>query len=71
MSKIPTAEEFSEDIEFVTDHDLVLFDNIYKYAIDFAKLHVKAALEAASKSRDTTMLTKESIINAYNLDNIK
>ena len=78
MNKIPTAEEFSMDIEFLVEYDLVLFDNIYKYAIDFAKLHVKAALENASKkvyadSDDdgNTFIDKESILNAYPLENIK
>ena len=70
---IPTAEDF-------------LFDNFEGGAInpniliEFAKLHVEAALKAASEKayfRDsngfvcTTEENKESILNAYPLENIK
>jgi hypothetical protein len=45
-----------------------------KVAIEFAKLHVKAALEAATKSvkyNRPYIEVKDSILQAYPLENIK
>ena len=75
-SKIPTAEELNEQFfgdEYRTDTNDLL--------IEFARLHVKAALEAAAEKAETERgylnnlpviyVTKKSILNAYPLDNIK
>ena len=81
MSKIPTAKEFID--ENWRGKGLGL--DIKGLMIEFAKLHVKEALETASKKAKTknewegntgseycdTVVDRESIINAYPLDNIK
>jgi len=88
MNKIPTAEEF-----FSKDNGLYIAYSVknkegkfrpvcsYQKAIEFAKLHVQAALESASETRikgnytylnfERDLDDKESILNAYPLDNIK
>lgn len=84
MNKIPTAEEFIEkyldvDSDFMESIRLQMskmsgfnFDNIPDLMIEYAKLHVKAALEAAQQVyRENTNdvfldeETKQLIINAY------
>ena len=65
MSKIPTAEEFWDDNTF-NDHEEAL--------IEFAKLHVEAALEEAKnllKDGYVTPQDEQDILNAYPLTNIK
>lgn len=68
MDKIPTA------VEFMENHELSWQDVEYLLKA-FAKLHVKAALEAASESKEKgdtfNCITKDSIINSYPLENIK
>lgn len=78
MNKIPTAEEFFNECELE-------YKSIEDRAIEFAKLHIKAALEAASKNAKTYIETyssphydewdaeidKNSILNAYPIENIK
>lgn len=75
MEKIPTAEEFNNDIRYVTY-------SLDEKLITFAKLHVEAALKAASEGqieRDLYMMReygesmdwKSSILNSYPLENIK
>jgi hypothetical protein len=70
-NKIPTAEEFalSDNWEKVIDHVTI------KRMKDFAKLHVKAALKAASKSESNGTegykIYPESILNSYPNSNIK
>ena len=74
-SKIPTAEEFYSS---QTTGKLISEETIM---IEFARLHVKAALEAAAEKAETERgylnnlpviyVTKKSILNAYPLDNIK
>lgn len=88
MSKIPTAKEFIE--EFITLHSkqnknlsdddmMELVANNYK---EFAKLHVKAALETASENAvaeielcrnddEYLIVNKQSILSAYPEENIK
>ena len=91
MEKIPTAEEFLEqylrgdrvhdDINRVVDED-----DAIEAMIEFAKLHVEAALKAASEkalmeedwvwngeeeNRVYTGVDKDSILNSYSLDKIK
>ena len=76
MSKIPTAEEF------ILDNYEVNYANpeILKVMIEFAKLHVEAALKEAEKETikyisktiiELNMYNKNSILNAYPLENIK
>lgn len=104
MNNIPTAEEFipnyldanSEFMESMREQMSKLkgfnFDNIPDLMIEFAKLHVEAALKAASESaliRETNykgswtsesisiddytnaVVDKESILNSYQVTNIK
>jgi hypothetical protein len=76
---IPTAVEFLHNYPGEPDDD-----TIFKAMIDFAKLHVEAALKAASVSAeiencgnpydpsdDSKCVSETSILNAYPLDNIK
>ena len=89
-NKIPTAEEFAEANQYELDY----YDEggyqgieVKSFAIklrEFAKLHVEAALRAASVSAeiencgnpydpsdDSKCVSETSILNAYPLDNIK
>lgn len=84
MSKTPTAEEFL-DLQHKTIPD-IKFD-IRQVMIEFAKLHVKAALEAAAEKAVVEIVdheygfrqlpepiygvNSESIEEAYPLTNIK
>lgn len=89
MEKLPTAEEFIEDVEncfseapYSSDVFKEKYATIEKMK-EFAKLHVKAALETASRLAVTKtegapqigveydVVDKESIIDAYPLSNIK
>lgn len=77
MTKVPTAEEFFKPHR--NQEGYYGFRHIESLMIEFAKLHVKAALEAAAiKSFDTNnhfierdVEDKESILNSYPLTNIK
>ena len=81
MSKIPTAEEFLCEIEdFSIEHCKIegTIDNrVSKKLIEFAKLHVEAALKAASNQQfraedeEEYLEIRNSILNAYPLSNIK
>ena len=83
MEKIPTAEEFNNDIRYVTY-------SLDEKLITFAKLHVEAALKEASEKIKLTdevcevliceglqnhwfkeYIDKDSILNSYPLDKIK
>ena len=68
MSKIPTAEEFLE-----TDKDWNR--TTAQMMIEFAKLHVEAALKQADIEGQTnwgnSQKMKDAILNAYPLTNIK
>lgn len=81
MSKIPTAEEFVMRGHLWVGDDKDV-DDLAKSHIEFAKLHVKAALKEASEKASTTYseelllgevynIDKDSILNAYPLENIK
>ena len=71
-NNIPTAEEFMNLYHGSTNKHAL---------IEFAKLHVEAALKAASENVDYTTdgqehitdvwIDKNSILNSYPLDNIK
>ena len=86
MEKRPTAEEFLFGKADSFDHqmrELTFTDaKVKSLIIEFAKLHVKAALEAASENATAyreedmrggtwTLVDKDSVINSYPLDNIK
>lgn len=81
-NKLPTAEEFldckSSDYDYF-DKELELITN---KMIEFAKLHVQEALRQASEKAEIfkssnsvsfldARISEESILNAYNLDEIK
>ncbi len=78
MEQIPTAEELiskTASPEFWKDFYLVKED-LKELIIEFAKLHVEAALEAAAneyypKDKENFELVAERFINAYSLDKIK
>ena len=72
---VPTAEEFNNNIRYVTY-------SLDEKLITFAKLHVEAALKEASEKAkmidvgiDYSIILwevdKDSIINSYPLENIK
>lgn len=62
MEKIPTALELFQTGEFTKIQDAM---------IEFAKLHVTAALKTAADEAITYCRSKKSVINSYPLDNIK
>ena len=67
---IPTAEEFCNDMRYVTY-------SLDEKLITFAKMHVKEALQKAYENADLeyygdeVCYNKDSILNAYPLENIK
>jgi hypothetical protein len=74
MNNIPTAEEFA--LENMQGTDL---QEIERALIEFAKLHVQSALEAAAVEKTYGMMVvplfndeqQKAILNAYPLTNIK
>ena len=72
--KIPTAVEFLHNFPGEPDDD-----TIFKAMVEFAQLHVQAALESAledspyGSSTDTVSYKdmKDAILNSYPLTNIK
>ena len=87
MEKIPTAEEFAErnqyDIQSYDEGGYLGIDTkvFAEKLIEFAKLHVEAALEQALYNAEindfdeheqySPCIDGPSILNAYPLDNIK
>jgi hypothetical protein len=81
MEKIPTAEELIETNYFHLhlDTDSICLGSIHDAMIEFAKLHVEAALKEASERyeydeihiSDNPEFLKDSILNSYPLNNIK
>ena len=72
MKKLPTAVEFMKEAQSNPSKGWTT----HKLMIEFAKLHVKAALEAAAneyypKEKANFELVAERFINAYSLENIK
>lgn len=76
-----TAEEKLDSIE-IWDGVFVHSHSARQAMIEFARLHVKAALKEASEKASTTYseepllgevynINKDSILNAYPLENIK
>lgn len=80
MEKIPTAKEF-----YSLEYQLLTFGrsmNQHESMVTFAKLHVQAALKAAAASAKAVerpndygtgliWVDKQSVIEAYPLENIK
>jgi hypothetical protein len=72
MEKIPTVMEFltSKGLPGFAEHT-----TIKHHMIEFAKMHVEAALKEASEkgkcSNGTSVVLKDSITNSYPLENIK
>lgn len=80
MAQIPTAEEFLQQSNVVGMTGLMT-----PLMIEFAKLHVEAALKAASEEAESeegaiidlgfekisASVNKKSILNSYPLDKIK
>jgi len=83
MEKIPTAEEIMQ--KHLDPHDCLRLSKCYEMTlesmIEFAKMHVKAALKAASEDGQAKYdpifevyvsdVDKDSILNSYPLKNIK
>ena len=84
MSKIPTAKEICSKQFFGFKGEL--WTGVHQAMIEFAKLHVKAALKEASENaycdlehpnedndleESEVIVIKSSILNAYQLENIK
>lgn len=77
MSKIPEAEEMlKQESNFFIDD----YEEISGLMIKFARIHVEAALKEASENAETKWvkftkddyeIDKDSILNAYPLENIK
>ena len=71
MSKIPTAEEFYKQ----TTGCVMNHRDIKIAMIEFARYHVEQALkEAEIKAQQTwgnSVIMKNSVLNAYPLENIK
>lgn len=89
MKKIPTAEEYIKSFpyfEAMCCNSAQEFIAVSEHMIEFAKLHVEAALKAASENfkmkikdnvheldmnDDWIEVDKNSILTAYSLENIK
>jgi hypothetical protein len=81
MEKIPTAKELIETdyYHLHLDTDSICLGSIETAMIEFAKLHVEAALKEASERyeydeihiSDNPEFLKDSILNSYPLENIK
>ena len=81
MEKIPTAEKYL--LGTSTDNDiskgLIKPTSCTRIMIEFAKLHVEAALKEASEKAlvyadeggYSEFVDEQSILNSYSLDNIK
>lgn len=80
MKTIPTAEEFSKNYSRL--RSAMALKDLSDFAIEFAKLHVEAALKEASKNAEcylagrpgdyqSYVVKSESILKAYPLENIK
>lgn len=82
MEQVPTVKELIDKIDedFYKKNSYYLsISNPEKFAktiaIKFAKLHVEAALKAATEkgktSNGTSIVLKDSVLNSYPLENIK
>lgn len=74
MEKIPTAEEVIDKmVKFASVNDTIncTVYSLSQVMIEFAKMHVEAALKTAADEAITYCRSKKSVINSYSLDNIK
>ena len=73
MSKIPTVEEFLKGRQW--KNGMSLQERIHESMIEFAKLHVEAALKeaeiAGQNNWGNSKKMKDAILNSYLLENIK
>ena len=83
--KIPTAQEFVEKFTGDDEDGYLRWDTVEHMCKEFAKLHVEAALKAASKNSEIIDVSpqkdggdpgyfgvnEDSILNAYPLTNIR
>ena len=73
MSKIPTVEEFLKSRPW--KNGMNLQERIHESMIEFAKLHVEAALKeaeiAGQNNWGNSKKMKDAILNSYLLENIK
>ena len=67
---IPTAEEVLEKYEKEFKHNGIVFD-LKKPMIEFAKLHVEAALKRAHMNMQLPFEDLEFTLESYPLSNIK
>ena len=84
MEKIPTAEEvIAKMVKFDDSNDIIncTVYSLSKVMIEFAKIHVEAALKEASETKilgyhgsgmyERDEEDKDSIVNSYAFENIK
>lgn len=73
LSILKSKETYAKNYSTVSKHDAI------EAMLEFAKLHVKAALEAAcnevyvicDSGKTFQSINEDSILNAYSLENIK
>jgi hypothetical protein len=70
MSKIPTAEEFSKNFTTGKESETIQ-EYISNMLIEFAKLHVEAALKASHANQQLPIEDLEFTLDAYPLTNIQ
>jgi hypothetical protein len=79
MEKIPTAEEFfkSKGTLIINNNGTYNNDTPIEYVLELIKIHVEAALKAASakskrkEGQITDRKLSDSILNSYSLENIQ
>lgn len=82
LDNMITAEEFLQEHPVISHYyddefnwEVVPTLQVQQAMIEFAKLYVEAALKAASENAQVTdwgyAVSKDSILNAYPLENIK
>lgn len=83
MEKVPTAEEYIKQYPYIDSflNSAQGYDVLTRFMVDFAKLHVEAALEQVRYNIEindfdehgqySPCVDEPSILNAYPLDNIK
>jgi hypothetical protein len=81
-NNLPTADEFFDSANIgISSNTEYMYckKDVVKKAIEFAKMHVEAALKEASEKATvyadeggySEFVDEQSILNAYTLDNIK
>ncbi len=76
MDKIPNVDYFLQ--KYMKYDDYIDYEELKNLFIEFCKLHVQQALKKASEENEivwidiyTPEVDKDSILNAYPLENIK